>query len=55
MWKGRDDIGVLKPGARANLAIWDSPSPASLVYEMGLAPLHARVFGGILDGEINAA
>ena len=52
---GRDDIGVLKPGARANLAIWDSPSPASLVYEMGPAPLFARVFGGIIDQGKRAA
>ena len=46
---GRRDIGVLKPGMRCNLAIWDSPSPAALVYEMGPAPLLARVFDGRIE------
>ena len=51
---GRDDIGVLKAGAKCNLAIWDSASPAALVYEMGPAPLYARVFRGIADKELTA-
>ncbi len=46
---GRRDIGVLKPGMRCNLAIWDSPAPAALVYEMGPAPLQQRVFDGRMD------
>ena len=46
---GRSDVGVLKPGMRCNLAIWDSPSPAALVYEMGPAPLQQRVFDGRMD------
>jgi imidazolonepropionase len=48
---GRSDIGVLKAGANCNLTIWDSPSPAALVYEMGPAPLYARVFRGVIDQE----
>ncbi|MEQ1612836.1 MAG: imidazolonepropionase, partial [Hyphomicrobiaceae bacterium] len=48
---GRSDIGMLKVGAQCNLAVWDSPSPAALVYEMGPAPLHNRVFRGITDQE----
>jgi imidazolonepropionase len=51
---GRGDIGILKPGMQCNLAIWDSPSPAALVYEMGPAPLFARVFRGTADKEIAA-
>ncbi len=51
---GRADIGVLKVGAQCNLAIWDSPSPAALVYEMGPAPLLMRVFRGIADKERSA-
>ena len=51
---GRTDIGVLKAGAQCNLAIWDSPSPAALVYEMGPAPLLMRVFRGIADKERSA-
>ena len=46
---GRSDIGVLKVGAQCDLAIWDGSSPASLVYEMGPAPLHMRVFAGSPD------
>ena len=48
---GRTDIGELKVGAHCDLAIWDSPSPAALVYEMGPAPLYARVFRGVCDHE----
>ena len=46
---GRSDIGVLKTGAKCNLAIWDATAPGALVYEMGLSPLHARVFQGAID------
>ena len=47
---GRSDIGVLKVGAQCNLAIWDTTAPGALVYEMGLSPLYARVFLGVIDG-----
>ncbi len=47
---GRTDVGVLKAGARCHLAIWDSPSTAALVYEMGSSLLYARVYGSILEG-----
>lgn len=33
---GRDDIGVLRPGARADLAVLDAPSVAHLAYRPGV-------------------
>lgn len=43
---GLDDCGVVAPGMRADLAIWDVAHPAELSYRIGFNPLHARVFGG---------
>ena len=43
---GLSDRGVIKPGARADLAIWDVQHPAELSYRIGFNPLHARIFGG---------
>lgn len=39
---GRADIGALAPGMLADLAVWNVPSPAELVYRIGSSPLHAR-------------
>ncbi|MEM7544007.1 MAG: imidazolonepropionase [Pseudomonadota bacterium] len=47
---GLKDCGVLRPGARADLAIWDIAHPAELAYRIGFNPLHARVFGGDYAG-----
>ena len=41
---GRSDVGVLKPGAKCHLAIWDIENPAELVYRMGFNPLHQRIW-----------
>jgi imidazolonepropionase len=46
---GRTDIGVLAPGMKCDLAVWDTVSPAALVYELGSNPLHARVFRGTME------
>jgi imidazolonepropionase len=46
---GRTDIGMLATGMKCDLAVWDATSPAALVYELGLNPLHARVFRGQLE------
>ena len=36
---GRDDIGSLVPGRRADFTFWDVPEPAFLTYQLGgLAP-----------------
>lgn len=41
---GRDDIGVLRPGAKCHLAIWEIESPAELVYRIGFNPLYKRIW-----------
>lgn len=41
---GRDDVGVLKAGAKCHLAIWDIERPAELVYHIGYNPLHQRIW-----------
>ena len=43
---GLTDRGVIAPGMRADLAIWDIADPAELSYGIGITPLHARIFGG---------
>lgn len=43
---GRDDIGVLVPGKRCDLAIWDVERLAELVYRVGFNPLWRRVRNG---------
>ena len=43
---GLTNVGRIKPGLRADLAIWNAQHPAELSYRMGFNPLHARVFGG---------
>ncbi len=36
---GRDDLGALAPGRRADFTVWDIPDPAFLAYQLGgLAP-----------------
>lgn len=43
---GLADRGVIAPGARADLAVWDVRHPAELSYRIGFNPLYARIFGG---------
>ena len=43
---GLDDCGVIAPGKRADLAVWDVETPAELAYRIGFNPLHSRIFGG---------
>ena len=43
---GLADRGMIQPGMRADLAIWDVTEPAELSYRIGVNPLHARIFGG---------
>ena len=40
------DAGLIAPGLRADLAIWNVSDPAELSYRIGSNPLHARYFGG---------
>lgn len=43
---GLDDRGVIAPGKRADLAIWNAEAPAELAGRIGFNPLHQRIFGG---------
>ncbi len=43
---GLNDRGMLAPGQRADLAVWNVEHPAELAYNIGFNPLHARFFGG---------
>ena len=40
------EIGVISPGNRADLAVWDVEHPAELSYRIGFNPLKKRMFGG---------
>ena len=44
---GYEDRGVIAPGLRADLAIWDVKRPGELAYRMGFNPLHRRICGGV--------
>jgi imidazolonepropionase len=43
---GLGDCGVIAPGKRADLAVWDVEHPAELAYRIGFNPLYRRIFGG---------
>lgn len=43
---GLKDTGVIAPGKRADLAIWDVGRPAELAWRIGFNPLCRRIFGG---------
>jgi imidazolonepropionase len=43
---GLVDTGVIAPGMRADLAVWDVRQPAELAYRIGYNPLCRRIFGG---------
>ncbi len=46
---GLTDRGMVAPGLRADLAVWDAHHPAELAYRIGATPLFARMFGGRFD------
>lgn len=43
----RDDVGVLRPGARADLALLDAPSSVHLAYRPGVPLVRSVVLGGV--------
>lgn len=43
---GLKDAGVIAPGLRADLAIWNVEHPAELAYRIGFTPLAERMFAG---------
>lgn len=44
---GITDAGIIAPGYRADLALWDVRDVAAISYQMGQNRLHRRIFGGI--------
>ena len=44
---GLTDVGTIKAGQRADLAVWDVVHPAELSYRIGFNSLHTRIFGGM--------
>lgn len=43
---GLGDTGVIAPGMRADLAVWNATQPAELAYRIGFNPLYRRIFAG---------
>ncbi|PID35481.1 MAG: imidazolonepropionase [Rhodobacterales bacterium] len=43
---GLDDCGMIAPGKRADLAVWNARHPAELAYRIGFNPIYKRIFGG---------
>lgn len=44
---GLNDTGRIRPGLRADLAIWNVEHPAELSYRVGTNLLHQRLFSGV--------
>jgi imidazolonepropionase len=44
----RDDIGTLRPGARADLIILDAPNPIDFVYRPGVPIVSTTIIGGAI-------
>ena len=44
---GLADCGRIRPGLRADIAIWEAGHPAELSYCIGATALQGRIFGGI--------
>lgn len=44
---GLSDCGVIAPGMRADLTVWDVEHPAELAYRIGFNALAERIFGGV--------
>jgi imidazolonepropionase len=45
-----DELGVIAPGARADLVVWDAETPAEIVYWLGAGPERAVLKDGRLVG-----
>jgi len=47
---GFADRGILAPGMRADLCLWNLQHPAELAYRIGTEALHKSIIGGHVDG-----
>lgn len=45
---GLSDRGMIAPGMRADLCVWDAARPAELSYRIGFSPLRARIVEGAI-------
>lgn len=43
---GLRDRGMLAPGQRADMVVWNAETPAELAYRIGFNPIHQRIIGG---------
>lgn len=43
---GLGDSGMLAPGLRADMVVWNAETPAELAYRIGFNPIHQRIIGG---------
>lgn len=43
---GLADRGMLAPGLRADMVVWNADTPAELAYRIGFNPIHQRIIGG---------
>jgi imidazolonepropionase len=43
---GVKDMGLVRAGYTADLAVWDILHPSELSYRIGFNPLYKRIFGG---------
>lgn len=48
-----ENTGVLAPGRRADLTIWNVKHPGELSYRIGFNPLYRRMFNGTFDQSAN--
>lgn len=46
---GLTDRGMIAPGMRADLAVWNAEHPAELAYRIAVPGLHCRIHGGLPD------
>jgi len=44
---GMADRGMIAPGLRADLCVWDAARPAELAYRIGFSPLRDRIVEGV--------
>lgn len=48
-----DELGQVKTGMRANLALWDVTDAAELTYQFGVNPLHSLWLNGVVHDHVN--